>query len=216
MQETYAIWLRERRARGYLLAELGCPPLIGYQRLGYPAPCQLSNMAAIELIEAMGIKDVVLVSGWTNWFNGHNDFADEQSGRRTNDESQAALGRSFDRTMQQLAGLGVRVWIMEPLPQARYDVPSTLAKAAYLGTTSSPIYTRAEYLDRAKLLMAALDRNQSLIYRRVPIGRIMCQSGTCPIVANGVPLYADNNHIALSQSAFFARLLDQAEAARPR
>jgi hypothetical protein len=212
MQEAYAIWLRERNARGYLLTELGCPPLIGYERLGYPAPCQSSSAAAIALIEARHIKDVVLVSGWINWFNNHTDFVDHLSVVRSTTESQAALGRSFDRTMQELARLGVRVWIMEPLPQARYDVPSTLAKAIYLGNALDAAYTRAQYYDLAEHLMAALERNGAYIYRRIPIGRIMCQSGTCLIVNDGVPIYADNNHIAFSRSAFFANLLDQAEA----
>ncbi|MGY0575764.1 SGNH hydrolase domain-containing protein [Bradyrhizobium sp. RDM12] len=211
MQESFNQWLRAHGGRGFLLSGLGCPPLIGYVRERYSPPCNSMGSAALDLIKSRNIKNVVLVSSWANWFGDHRDFSDSEAVSTTVEQSRAALTRSFVTTLWQLKSLGTRVWIMEPLPQARYDVPSTLAKDSFFSRASNLSFSREEYFDRTRIVFSLFDRYRSEFFATIEIGRSMCSSGTCIASRNGAPLYADQNHIALSQSEFFAKLLLESE-----
>ena len=76
-----------------------------------------------------------------DWFTAHDDFVDSNTHERSMADLMAVVSRAFSRTIRTLRADEIRVWLFDPLPQAKLPVPETLAKRLYLGGGSaSSIY----------------------------------------------------------------------------
>jgi hypothetical protein len=114
------------------------------------------------------------------------------------------------------AGKTTYVWM--GLPGSPSGVPEALARKAAFGTDwplTQPysIYER----DFAFLRRIAAD-NADLLAGTISVAEAMCEGGLCRFVADGRPLFHDDNHPAYSSSSFFATHIErelQAAASRP-
>jgi peptidoglycan/LPS O-acetylase OafA/YrhL len=210
LQGAFSDWLEARGEGGTVVAAMGCPPLVGYQRVKYPdVDCKSVSDATIQYLERSYIKDVVLIASWTNWFEERDDFVDPRSTSRGIAVSRRVLTAAFQRTVEQLSDRGVRVWLVEPLPQAKGDVPLSLAKQIYLPHANKISYTQEEYNLRNEYIFEMFGREDDEIYARFKIGHVLCASGECAVANRKGPLYFDDNHPAASQRDYFTMLLDE-------
>jgi peptidoglycan/LPS O-acetylase OafA/YrhL len=209
LKDAFSIWLERRHASAWVINSPGCAAVSGYHRVGYATDCNAVGEAALNFVLSNGISDVIDVSAWTNWFSLHTDFVDDQSHERSKTESTAVLTRAFSTTMARLHEAGVKVWMVDPLPQAKALVPNTLAKNRLFGGDRALTYSAREYGDRNTDFFRALAASRSNICGHFELQRALCSTGTCAVVNADGPLYFDENHPAAFQTGYFAALLGE-------
>jgi peptidoglycan/LPS O-acetylase OafA/YrhL len=216
LKDAFSIWLEKRHASAWVINSPGCAAISGYSRVGYPTDCNAVGEAALKFLLANGVSDVIDVSAWTNWFSLHTDFVDGQSHERSKAESTAVVTRAFGATIARLHEARVKVWMFDPLPQAKALVPNTLAKDLRFGGDRPLTYSAKEYVDRNADFFRALAANRPNICGHFELERALCSTGTCTVVNADGPLYFDDNHPAAFQTGYFAALLGETMTAQCR
>ena len=197
--------------RGLHLGFASCPPLIGLriQRTDSSEikECGTFNEAAAELIAAKGIKTVILVARWPlyaeNWSRVGADarnkplhLADAESPIPSATVLHPLFERALQRTVAYLGSLGVRVLIVEAVPENSVNVPNALALGQVIGrdiSASGPV--RAEVKARHTWVMAQFDALEaSGAATLVRTHDVLCGPSRCHQMLDGVPLYRDMDH----------------------
>jgi peptidoglycan/LPS O-acetylase OafA/YrhL len=202
LQESYSQWLAGQGQQAALVAYFGCPPVVGVERHGYHRDCRAVGEAAMAYVERERPKNVVLVSIWTDYLS-----ADLRDGLAASSKSDVVLSSAIERTVRRLRATGARVWIMDPMPQAKADVPSGLARGRYFGTQPDLRFSQSEYAARNAPLLEVFSRLDGEIFARISPQDVLCQRGYCQVTNGGRPLYFDSNHLALSQSGYMAGVI---------
>jgi peptidoglycan/LPS O-acetylase OafA/YrhL len=189
--------------KGLSLTYSGCFPLLG-ARQDNPA-CDRFMDAAVDYVTTHpAVRDVVLVGRWTSallgdrfgqartqgWF-----VQDTQSTERSVGENRRVFERSFDRLLVALDGR--RIAVVAYIPEQRYDVPRALALSATFGYPAQPALPVAMHERRQGELRDALARLRTRHpFDVVDAGRALCGAVVCDVLRDGVPLYADDNHLS--------------------
>jgi peptidoglycan/LPS O-acetylase OafA/YrhL len=197
-------WLDGIGQAGVLLYEAGCPPVRGvYLALPRGADCFAFNEASLSFLgEQRGLSRVLLISTWRQAPEGLLSTAFDR--RLTASESVALFQRQFAATLEALHEQRKEVYVWEPLPGARANVPRAMAKAESTSTRPSIDFTGDEYRAEFGFFFDALRSNASLIAGTFSPARELCGTGLCATQLEGAPLYFDNGHMAYSSSAFWA------------
>ena len=116
----------------------------------------------------------------------------------------------FARTVRYIEGLGRRVYVWEPLPGARANVPQELARARLENRDPDIEISRAEYLATYQFFFSAVDRNRKWIAATFSPSQRLCASGSCAVESDGVPLYFDNGHMTRSSADYWVGILQRA------
>ncbi|WP_439541296.1 acyltransferase family protein [Hyphomicrobium sp.] len=185
-----------------------CPPLIGIGRRRGKGPetCEKLNAAAARLLQKGGLRDVVLVARWNYYVVGHDTVApvdstqhylrDAQSVEASLEENRAAIARSLAPTLAAIAASGARAWIVMEPPYAGYDVPNRMARALIRGETPDRLFAieAEKHRQRSQFMREAL---AGLPVTIIEPADALCEGERCLAVADGKPLYFDDNHLSI-------------------
>jgi hypothetical protein len=99
---------------------------------------------------------------------------------------------------------GRRVWIVGPVPEVGWDVPSVLARASMHGWTVSIDPPAAAFFARQRLVLQALERLGQWpgVHVLYPHARL-CET-SCAVEQNGVSLYSDDDHVSRAGADWLA------------
>jgi peptidoglycan/LPS O-acetylase OafA/YrhL len=209
LQRAFSAYLDKHGQAGFVMTQLGCPPLVGYRSIGTSSDCRSGNDAVMKYARSHGVTDILLASTWTNWFMAHDRFVDQDTTERSVAESQRVLAKSLDMTLAELNAAGIRVWVLDPLPQAKAAVPETMADNLRWGRNTDVRYSWTEYARRNRLVMELFADNDARIYGRFSLQNELCRTGMCAVSNAAGPLYMDNNHPAAAQSDYFRQLMER-------
>jgi peptidoglycan/LPS O-acetylase OafA/YrhL len=204
-QEAIDLWLKNTGQAGRFAFMHSCPPVWGVHIPRGGTACQLLNdaMMATALRDPQ-VKKVFLVSTWhqaAGWLttspDRHLNLAD----------SLALFQRQFDATVRELYAHGKEVYVWEPLPGARGNVPRRAATALLRGEPPRLDFSIAEYREQTDFFFEALARNRPYIAGSFSPSQVLCREGACASVLDGEPVYYDHGHLARSGSARWAQAL---------
>jgi peptidoglycan/LPS O-acetylase OafA/YrhL len=201
----------------------GCPPLLGVMptRNGRSqSGCDTFNQAVLAEIRerrGRGLAGVVLSARWAV-YDGRPSFSVHEQGRRMRfikhagdtDAPLEVLEAALKHTLATLTGMGLRVVVVAPVPEQRYNAPWCLARSD--AATCSVPKQEAER-DRADVL-AAMSRavaGASSVRLADPFGPL-CDARLCPVERGGAILYSDDDHLSATGARSLAPWFAEAAA----
>jgi peptidoglycan/LPS O-acetylase OafA/YrhL len=179
------------------------------------------------------ITTVVLFARWTGYieFTGYNNGEGGveswlvKGGVEGIDPSnvealQREIGKLYQQSVRELVAMGKRVVLVYPMPEAGWDVPHQVAKAALYGEKDKrPLSTSYDrFKQRSRRAYEALDgigENGSLI--RIHPEKIFCDTlvkNRCLIEDGKVPFYFDDDHVDSVGAAMISRAIVDAMRAK--
>ena len=216
--------------RGLFVGIPGCLTLLEISRTNDPFPglCfPLGNHVLSILDENPQIRTVYLVSRWSVYAQGtrfeHSPTArqtlvvDAESPGASQAENQSAFARALDRTIAELRRRGLKVVVLNQIPDIGYHVSIASVMAGRLDREIDLRTTRAEYeafqRSTADILGPHAARGEIAL---VPLQDLFCDDKVCRITTqDGLPAYWDDNHIsrrgALELAPALADLLRRAD-----
>jgi peptidoglycan/LPS O-acetylase OafA/YrhL len=216
---------RKYARRGLLAARASCAPLIDYQAASSKQAkrdaCISHNAAVLDLIRTSRVTLVFLVARWPREVLGaeygkEGVFFNPNAPYRITDRS-AYVAAALDETLAALARLGVHAVLVMDVPEPGYDVPYALAKAALRHVTPDIDPPRQVVAQRQRQARAILQAAAAKFGADVidPTARF-CDRDRCHVAANGIPYYADADHLTQTAARTLGDLYDPVFAARPR
>ena len=206
---------REAGRRGYAIMKGGCAPLLGVAQVTGDCPAFVA--AAFRLIHRhQNISSVILIGRWTAISEGTRFGADtmnkmyvsdDQTFTRSYNENRKVLERGLERDFAALSGR--QVFITAFVPEQRVNVPRTMAMQEFFDRPSDISVDRATFDQRQKFMRELLEK-MALHHHFdvIDVGSQLCNSVECLASRNGLPLYADDNHLsthtALEMRTLFA------------
>lgn len=190
---------------GLFAARAACQPLLDVQRIGKDATCVKFNRAVAAL--AAGderIDTVVLAARWVIAARGTR-YKSESGGRveirdpefTSGESNEAVFRRGLARTLQALANAHKRIVVIGPLPEIGWRVPAALAKAQNLGIPLDIGPTVAEFRARQQPVLQAFAALAAKVrFEVIWPQQVLCNTDRCPAIADGKPLYRDEEHIS--------------------
>jgi len=204
-------WLKLKGQAGLFVFRNSCPPVKGVHLFRDKGTCFAFNQAISGFLGAnSGIRNVFLVATWREAEWGHLSTSPDILLPR--DDSIKLFQEQFSETIENLTGLGRQVYVWEPVPGARRNVPVALARAALTNHPADIEIGRDEYMSSTGFFFAALRKNQHLIAMSFSPSEVLCKSGRCLVTVNGDPAYFDDSHITKSSADFWVRMMQLAES----
>jgi len=225
---------RERGVAGLIAVRTGCPPLLGVDRDNSRGrTCSTFNDAILRrLRESPEVDTVIVAARWTLAAIGER-YKQESGGavrlvdlaeNATNDRGNAAIfERGLTRTFDALQNMGKRIVLVDSVPEIGFEVPSTHYVARLTGRDVNMMIApdTTEFKTRTRPVAVVLDRvlaGREIV--RIEPAAVLCATGRCEVVADGVPLYRDDNHLALKGNLLlvdsFAEVFSGLAADRPQ
>jgi peptidoglycan/LPS O-acetylase OafA/YrhL len=201
---AFDIWLTRTNQSALFMFRHSCLPLQGVHLFRDPQ-CFRFNANVISFLDKVpNIRSVLLVSTWRQAIDGFS-IADDVV--PTPDGSLNLFGAAFSETIARLHSAGKIIYIWEPVPGAKQNVPAVLAEAAYTHREVDIRIEQSEYQSTFGFLFSAIERSLPLIQKTVSPSKALCSSGACSVTVNGNPAYFDNNHMTASSAQFWADIL---------
>jgi hypothetical protein len=101
------------------------------------------------------------------------------------------------------------VYIWEPVPGARGNVPRELARAELEHRSANLQFSVSEYRMANRSFFSALEMSREWISGVFSPSAELCGTGFCIVKRNNLPLYIDNNHISRSSVDVWVKILQQ-------
>jgi peptidoglycan/LPS O-acetylase OafA/YrhL len=188
-----------------------CPTLLGLDRLDQPArhDCSDFNDQVLATLRTMpSITTVFLVSRWGLCANGTRTEGGRPCylGRRATDRQTFAndrllFGQGLAATVRTLSAMGKTVVLVAPIPEFKASVPETLARAALFGTVPDLALRQHEYIERERIVLRDFAQlRRAFAVKVVYPHDVLCRKGACLAIADGIPLYADDDHLSRAGS----------------
>jgi hypothetical protein len=201
-------WLKLNDQAGLFIFRQDCPPLNDVYLFGDKGVCFAFNQAVTRFIESHAdLSNIVLVSIWREAIEGLLSTSSEIL--PTKEESVQLFKNRFSQTLEHLHSLRRHVYVWEPVPGARKHVPRELARAAWEHRPADIEFDLSEYLSTYQFFFDALKKNRPWITAYFSPSQALCNTGKCAVSHNGIPLYADGNHITKSTVDFWVRVLQR-------
>lgn len=187
---------------GLFVGYAGCPPALGIMRFDKPESheCRQFNNAVLKLIADSGIKKVILHARWARYFEDTafgSELPVQLSTSRGKDQNYQAMTRALNRTVETLAELGAQVTVIASVPEVGYNVPSSLARAAFLQRPPLALPRKLDFelrQHRTHIALAELESDYHI--RVIHPSRYLCDNSACAILKHGRPLYHDEDHLS--------------------
>ncbi len=192
-QELSIALEKERPTNRSLLAMVqgGCPPSL--DPVVYKKPtCAPHNRAVLTYLKANPSIDTVIVAAYF------------LSPRYQLDEG---FGQGVLDAVYALRAAGKRVIVVGPVPKPPFDVSRKLQLAQAFGLREPPGINADGFLRSAAPTFALLKKAESAGAEIVYPNNVLCDDKTCRIVADGKPLYIDDNHLSIAGAALVAPLI---------
>lgn len=203
---VFDAWLRERGEAGVLLYRNSCPPSLGLHVFGDRGRCLGFNEAMLALAEGTpGLDRVFLVSTWLQGWEGRMTPAADRRLDRAG--SEAAFDQGFTALVERLSTAGKQVYVWEPLPGAKDNVPLSMARAMQTGRHVDLDLPRTEFETRYRSFFETLARQNGRLHARFAPAELLCDRDRCAALLDGRPVYFDGSHLAHSAAPFWAAAL---------
>lgn len=203
---AFDLWLKRNKQAGLLVFQHACPPVSGIHFAFGKDGCFRFNQAVVQFIEGHPeFHHVVLVSTW-KWpvdgglLSGSGALLNPQ-------ESTELFTERFVRTTEHLSGLGREVFVWEPVPGGRENVPMGLARAAWRHAPSNLEFSLDEYRADNRLFFDAVAKASPWITATYSPSQALCATGKCVVEVDGKPLYADSAHVTNSSAEVWIQVL---------
>jgi peptidoglycan/LPS O-acetylase OafA/YrhL len=201
-------WLRLTGDAGLFIFCSGCPPLNGVHVFGDKGACFAFNQAVTSFIESQAyLSNIALVSTWRQAIEGR--LSTSSQVQPTTEQSVRLFTDQFSQTLKHLHDLGRQVYVWEPVPGARNNVPRAMARAALEHKPADIEVDQAEYLATYKFFFDALNQDRRWISGSFSPAQALCNTGKCAVSYEGDPLYMDNGHISRSTVDFWVQVLQR-------
>lgn len=187
----------------------GCPPLLGVQSLRGAEwrkkyNCQRLNERIFEYVRDNRIESVLLIARWTYYSGGAarpkeiNHISMNEGQEATYDFSRASFEYGLQQTIKKYEEIGVRIYIVEDVPQQIYD-PKDAMKKSKLNDAS---------INKLSVTLKEHKNHQSWVsdqFRKTVDGRgiainfdsALCGHDLCSLVSQGKFLYFDDDHLSV-------------------
>jgi hypothetical protein len=197
-------------AAGTLYWMGACPFLSGAKMINAPERKNCNSFKSQlwkKIASDKNLTTIVLAGRWpyqmTGWLpesggSYRSWLVDNETVRPSIEENARVFVRSFQRTLDRIAELGLDVIIVGSVPEAGFDVPHTIALARYAGVEQphgikrSAVESRAGKADK---LIAELTSGRSGV-RFISIWEDFCDDSWCKLEDGGKPIYYDDDHIS--------------------
>jgi peptidoglycan/LPS O-acetylase OafA/YrhL len=201
-------WLGGNKQAGLLVFRHACPPVTGIHFPDAKDECFKFNQAVAQFIaEQPTLRHIVLVSTWKWPVDG--GLVNASHSLLTPLNSTELFTDRFVRTIEYLSGLGREVYVWEPVPGGRNNVPQELARAAWKHETSNLQFSLDEYRADNSFFFDALAKSRQWITASYSPSQTLCATGDCAVEQDGKPLYFDNAHIANSSADVWVQILQR-------
>ncbi len=199
-------WLKNNNQSGLFAFKHGCPPLMNIHILGDQGVChEFNNRMTQTLQNRPDIEKVFLISAWIQGAEG----ILSTNGTQLSEENSLKLFKNqFSSTIKHLKNLNKEIFIWEPVPGAKGNVPITMAKAALTNRPIELMFTLEEYLSTFDFFFNVSRQQKDLITASFSPSDALCGSGNCEVSIEGSPAYSDNAHITKSTANYWADQLD--------
>lgn len=201
-------WLASQGKAGLFMFRNSCPPITGVHVFKDRGHCFAFNESVAAFLEHHdSIQNVLMVSTWRQALEGRLSTGADLHLSKT--ESINLFEKRFASSIEFLNRLGKRIFIWEPVPGARGNVPTSMARAEIEGRPARIEITRAEYLSEFEFFFQALENQRGFIAQSFSPSAALCGSGVCQISFNGYPLYYDNAHVTRTSADFWTAMLHE-------
>lgn len=219
----FDVLARQQHRAGLLLAESGCPPLLGVGFGGTSETdreCRRFNRQALQRIaRSEQVQTVFLVSRWALAAHGSRFGAeagerivleDLHAGAGSAANNLAVLSAGLQRTIAALQALGKQVVLVQQVPEVGVDVFRAHFVARVLGREVAGIarVSAREFAQRTASTAALFERLQRDYGTAiVEPAAGLCGELTCAISHADIPLYMDDDHLSPYGAKFIAGAL---------
>ncbi|WP_417538413.1 acyltransferase family protein [Marinobacter sp.] len=167
----------------------GCPPIF----FGVPESTNIDKKACIasqksvsEIIESdPAITTVFIAARWPLYQSA--DLA------LIEDQVNSSFGNALAATIRKLLERGLKVVVVDSLPEPGFDVANSLARRALIGQKSIDSFVDAALPFQS---LVALDDVKNPNLRLVRLNAALCSNGKCPLWESGELRYFDHDHLA--------------------
>ncbi|MEL7279443.1 MAG: acyltransferase family protein [Pseudomonadota bacterium] len=209
---------RARGEAGFLATSPGCSPIDGG---GPTEECVERNAAVLDYLDQAEPMDVFLMSRWSYLALGLGHFGDVPGQVPMFLEDGSVAPDNFPAFMERLdkslARLSARhnVYLFMTLPKFDTSVPRAMLRNVRFGA-QLPVQTIAEYEAReAETNAAVTEIAQRYGVTVLKPHKILCETGTCIIEMDGLPLYMDQVHLGPRGNEFLRDYLFDQLGRRP-
>lgn len=197
-------------ARGALVWESGCPPLIGATKVDDPdfEECRVFRERAMQFLTDPDstIETVFLSARWLAAATGilpevGGSFVhlikDDQSADLGSEENARVFVRSLQGTVERLRAADKNVVLIGGVPEVGWNVPTILALGAQHGVDLPEPASRQQTEERQAFVDRSFrDMAQQDGVSFVPVWDLLCP-GRCLITHDDRALYSDDDHLSL-------------------
>jgi peptidoglycan/LPS O-acetylase OafA/YrhL len=201
---------------GVFAAQASCPPLpnVELPSRHLTDRCRDFNAAVLDLIDARQIPVVFMIAYWPKYFHdselpNEGIYFDPSVPPPVNDRS-ASIVEAMDDVLANLKQRGIRVVLVMDVPEMGRFVPEALARAVITGGSTdiapSWSYTEKRQALPRKVLAEEAEKHGAAIVDPLPA---ICRDGRCYAADDdGIPLYADSDHITATVSRSLSYLYE--------
>jgi peptidoglycan/LPS O-acetylase OafA/YrhL len=167
----------------------GCPPVYS----GVPVlasidkeACLNAQKAAWRIIESdPALSTVFIVARWPLYESASLGLAEGQVSDR--------FGDQLRETVMQLLKRGLKVVVMDSLPEAGFDVANVLARNVLLGQEPTVLFGHQRQPMKSLRSISNIQDEDFLILH---LDSLLCGDSECALMEGGQLLYFDDNHLA--------------------
>jgi peptidoglycan/LPS O-acetylase OafA/YrhL len=201
--------LQGRRQTGLLITLNGCLPTLqsNISRACIDA-ARLNLAAALNLSRA---RTFILGLTWPYESNA----LVAQNGKQIDNRDNLALIQALDDLIDQLRNAGKQVIIIGPLAEPGYDIASVISRqVAFDHKFDGPTFlSEADFLARYGAAIRHFEARRDIHFARPD--QVQCADGRCEYLIDGRSLFADSNHVTITELHRFQSLFEAALPAGP-
>lgn len=210
---------------GKLATQSACPPLMSIERPNRLS-CNEFNKDVLQYIsDNADIKTVILAARWALSTSGTRykkesgtpvKLIDIQSTSTADVSNTVLFEIGLKRTIDKLQELGKSVLLVKPVPEIGYDVPSAYFIATQTGRDVNSLIspTFKEYQLRTESVASIFStlKNEKFVKIIDPSQYLCDEKKYCNVVADGILLYRDDDHLSNFGAKYVSPSFDSALA----
>ena len=207
---------------GYVASSSACAPLRGIEPVHRPECYEFNETVFSYVIQRPEIDTVVLIARWTILIDGtryKNEEGDTfelrdvlaEQGSKQNQENMLDTG--LRRTIQSLLDAGKKVFVVGPVPEVGYNVPSVnhIAQITNRDVNAMIAPTVQEFEARNARVLSILSQIQTDYDITVlSPSSLLCDDTICRVALDdGTSLYRDDHHLSTFGSKYISTMFDE-------
>jgi hypothetical protein len=215
---------------GIVTGYSGCPPLLGIYPVNRPdqatRDCNALNRRMVDYVRQTGVKDVILVAKWSYytdfWNKGSylNAIGLAKNEPATIAGSRKALTEGFAETVKAYTAMGVRLYVLEQIPQqpappdqvygVAWQVPSQVEQRLQAMSAKRPQHV--ELQSYAASVFRAYKNTPGITILNAD--KLFCNAAICSVGTAAKPYYQDQSHLSGYGAALLLPMFTQVLAGK--